>query len=115
RFEMAADLVAGLSDEFEVTTDAAIGQLPGITPIGMAALMPGAEKGLSLEKGGSGLAVQIQGQSVSTRTARVEWLKEQVETPLVICKLSEIARLTPKRKKELGEPKFIVVTSQEID
>jgi hypothetical protein len=115
RFEMAAELVAGLGDEFEVTTDAAIGQLPGITPIGMAALMPGAEKGLALDKTGAGLVVQIQGQPVTTRTARMDWLKAQVETPLVICKLGEIARLTPKRKKELSEPKFIVVTSQEID
>jgi len=115
RFEMAAELVAGLGDEFDVTTDAAIGQLPGITPVGMAALMPGAEKGLALDKGGAGLVMQIQGQPVSTRTARMDWLKAQVETPLVICKLGEIARLTPKRKKELSEPKFIVVTSQEID
>jgi hypothetical protein len=45
----------------------------------------------------------------------VDWLKEHVETPPVICKLSEISRLTAKRKKELGQPKFIVVTSQEID
>jgi hypothetical protein len=115
RFEMAAELVAGLGDEFEVTTDAVIGQLPGITPIGMAALMPGAQKGLALDKAGSGLVVRIQGQPVSTRTARMDWLKAQVETPPAICKLGEIARLTPKRKKELGEVKFIVVTSQEID
>jgi len=115
RFEMAAELVAGLGDEFEVTTNAAIGQLPGITPVGMAALMPGAEKGLSLERTNSGLAVQIQGTAVSTRSARLEWLQSQVQTPLAICKLGEIARLTPKRKKELGEAAFLVVTSQEID
>jgi hypothetical protein len=45
----------------------------------------------------------------------MEWLRSQVQVPLAICKLGEIARLTPKRKKELGDARLLVVTSQEID
>jgi hypothetical protein len=81
----------------------------------MAALMPGAEKGLFLEKGRSGLVVQIQGQPVTTRALRMDWLKSQAKATVAVCKLGEISRMTPKKKKELGDVKFIVVTSQEID
>lgn len=115
RFEMATELVAGLGDEVEVLMEPVIGQLPGITPVGMAALMPGAERGLALEKAAAGLAIQIQGRAVSTRATRMDWLKTQVGKTVLICKLNDIARLTPRRRKELGEAGFIVVTSQEID
>jgi len=50
RYEMAADLVEGLGREFSFVLSPILGQLPSITPIGMASLMPNAENGLSLEK-----------------------------------------------------------------
>ena len=115
RYEMAAELVEGLEREFEVRLESAVGQLPGITAVGMTALMPGAENGLDLQGEVRGMDVCLQGQVLNQRTARIAWLQKKVEVPTAVFKLGDVARLTPKRKKELGAVQFIVVTSQEID
>lgn len=115
RYEMAAELVEGLKDDFDVRLEPAVGQLPGITAVGMAALLPKAEASLSLEREGTGLAVCVEGHVVTDRAARLAWLLKQVAVPAVTCKLSDVVRLTPKRKKELQAAQLIVVTSQEID
>jgi hypothetical protein len=44
RFEMARELSEAISGEFLITLDAAIATVPTITRIGMAALLPNAEK-----------------------------------------------------------------------
>jgi len=115
RFEMAAELVEGMKDDFAIDLRSALGQLPGITPVGMALLMPGAEDGLELEKHAGGLQVSLGGERITERAARMAWLKEKVGNEPLVLKLGEIVRLTPKKKKTLTEATFIVVTSQEID
>jgi hypothetical protein len=44
RFEMGVELAERLPKTSEVSVRAAVGALPSITPIGMAALMPGAPR-----------------------------------------------------------------------
>lgn len=115
RLEMAAELLEGLGSDFDLRLDPALGQLPSITPIGMAALMPGAEQGLALEKQGGKLHVHLGGKRITDRAARMAYLQEKVGLETVVVKLGEIVRLTPKKKKELATAKLVVVTSQEID
>jgi hypothetical protein len=115
RLEMAAELLEGLVGDFELRLEPALGQLPSITPVGMAALMPGAEQGLALEKQGGKLHVCLGGKRITDRAARMAFLQERTGLETVVVKLGEIVRLTPKRKKELATAKFVVVTSQEID
>jgi hypothetical protein len=115
RFEMAAELLEGLSSDFELQLEPALGQLPGITPVGMAALMPGAEQGLALERQSGKLHVCLSGKRVTDRVARMSWLQEKTGAGTAVVKLGEIVRLTPKKKKELVTAKLVVVTSQEID
>ena len=115
RYEMAGELIDGLGDDFDARLEAALGQLPSITPVGMAALLPGAETGLSLELEGNRLRVYLQGHAVDDRAVRLAWLQERAGVPVVACRLGEVAKLTPKRKKELLAARLIVVTSREID
>jgi len=115
RYEMAADLLDGLGREFGFELTPALGQLPGITPIGMASLMPGAEDGLSLEKSAGKLHVTAGGKRITDRASRMAWLESRVGEGTVVVKLGDIARLTPKKRKDLGAARFLVVTSQEID
>jgi hypothetical protein len=115
RLEMAAELLEGLSADFEPRLEPALGQLPSITPVGMAALMPGAEQGLTLEKQAGKLHVSLGGNRITDRAARMSFLQEKSGPGTVVVKLGEIVRLTPKKKKELATAKFILVTSQEID
>ncbi len=115
RFEMAAELIEGMGDGFEVGIEPIIGQLPGITPVGMSAILPGAEKGLSVEGDTAGTVVSVEGKPLKTRSARLTWLAEKAQAKVLSLKLNETARVTPKRKKEIAEAGLIAVTSQEID
>ena len=115
RYEMGAELLEGLGDEFEVKLEAGIGCLPSITSVGMAALLPGAEKGLELTNAGGKLAVVIEGQTLKDRQSRMEFLAAKLPRDFAVLKLAEVLKLGAKRKKELADVKLIVVTSQEID
>jgi hypothetical protein len=115
RYEMASELLEGLQSDFAIDLRPVLGQLPGITPVGMASLMPGAENGLSLEKQGGKMHVSLGERKITDRSSRMTWLQEQTGPDTLILKLGEIIRLTPKKKKELASAKFLVVTSQEID
>lgn len=115
RYEMAAELADGFGEECEVSLRPVWGALPGITQVGMAALLPGAEKGLSLERKQNDLSVILDGKALSTRNARIEHLRSITGPQTVVMKLGEAARLSPKRKKEVEAARLLVVTSQEID
>jgi hypothetical protein len=115
RYEMAAELLAGLGEDFEVSLEPGIGCLPSITLVGMAALLPGAEKGLELTATAGNLAAVVGDHSLKDRQSRMAFLVQMTKGKVMPLKLAEVLRLGSKRKKELGEAKLIVVTSQEID
>ncbi len=115
RYEMAAELLEGMGDDYKVTVEPVLGQLPGITCVGMAALLPGAEKGLTLEKKGTGLSIGLSGNLLATRQDRIAWIREQTGVPTAVYRLGEVVKLSPKRKKEIEAANLIVVTAQEID
>lgn len=115
RYEMACELMGGLGKDYESWIEPILGQLPGITTVGMASLLPGAEGGIFLDKKGEGFSVSILGQSLPNRQARMTWIKEKSGVQAVAFKLGEVVKLTPKRKKEIEEAQLVVVTSQEID
>jgi hypothetical protein len=115
RYEMAAELLEGIGDEFTITFEPSLGIAPSITPIGMAALMPGAEKGIELLAAAGAVAAAVGGVTLKTRADRVAYLENQIPNGLMVLKLGDLLRVTAKRRKELAQARFIVVTSQEID
>ena len=71
RFELGLELEKQLKDEFEITLKPAYACLPSITLIGMASLLPGAGKELSIRKGDSGMVPMLGEVPVSTVPQRM--------------------------------------------
>jgi len=99
----------------EVSVRAAIGALPSITPIGMAALMPGASSSFSvLDKRGI-LGACIEDNFLPDLTARKKHAAARMPN-LVDIPLDELLSLQPsKLKKRIEGAQVILVRSQEID
>ena len=73
RFEMARELATLLAEDWQAELVAALATPPTVTEIGMAALLPGAERGLAVvaaENGG--LAAVVDGKILSTRQGRLD-------------------------------------------
>jgi hypothetical protein len=116
RYEMGLELVDGLKGEFEVTMLPGVAQLPTITAVGMAALMPGAEKGMELmETAGGKMAVAINSSILRDRASRIKHLQAKVGAGVLALKLKEIVKPSRKRQQDIKDATFILVTSQEID
>ena len=117
RFEMARELCEVMKDEFNLTIEPAIGTIPTITEIGMAALLPRANQSTKVVSAGGGkLGLEIQGTLVTTRKDRIAFLKNNVDMPVFDTKLEN---LLPKPRKNIRDgienAQLILVTSQEID
>jgi hypothetical protein len=105
-----------LRGEFEVFIEPGIAQLPTITAVGMAALMPGAENGMELVSTQAGkLAVQIGSTVIKDRSGRMKHLEQVADTKFVLCKLGEIVKPSKKRQDEIRDAALVAVTSQEMD
>src|SRR3989442_15877391 len=64
--------------EANVSIEGRIGAVPTITPIGMAALLPGADESFVITSAGPGeLGAEIGGVLLKDRKGRVNYLKEK--------------------------------------
>jgi len=117
RYEMARELCRLLKDDFELTLKPAIGTLPTITEIGMAALLPKAhESAKVVSVGGGKLGLEVGGKVIKDRKDRVAFLKEHAGVPVYDCKLDDLLpKPKPKVKDGIQNAKLVLVTSQEID
>ncbi len=117
RFEMARELCKVLADDFEVCLEAAIGTVPTITEIGMAALLPGAHASARVVSvGGGKLALEIDGVVLKDRKDRVEFLKARAGVPVFDAKLDDLLpKPTKKVRDGVRDAQLILITSQEID
>ncbi|NLW77693.1 MAG: PglZ domain-containing protein [Methanomicrobiales archaeon] len=115
RYEMGVSLqevVRGSTELF-----AAFGTLPSFTPVGMAALLPDAEKEFEIIVGpNGGLIPVVKEAPVSSREDRIAHLKKNLPGPLAVLKLGDLFP-RPKKKIEgqITNSSFILITSQEID
>ncbi|MFI5460913.1 MAG: PglZ domain-containing protein [Isosphaerales bacterium] len=117
RFEMARELAQVLSNDFVLTIEAALGTVPTITEIGMAALLPRAGQSAKVVSVGSGkLGLQIDRTVIKNRKDRVAFLESHAGIPVFACKLDD---LLPKPNKKIKDgvhgAQLVLVTSQEID
>jgi PglZ domain len=122
RYEMGRDLATRIIKESTFTAKliAGMGTPPTITPVGMAALMPGGED-LQIRAHGNKLEVAIRNTVLSNRDARIKWLKSQSLTNAMGTKvqiqettLDDLLEANPKHAK-WTKADLILVTSQEID
>ncbi|WP_116807325.1 PglZ domain-containing protein [Steroidobacter cummioxidans] len=115
RYEMGVELAERLPKTSEVSVRAAVGALPSITPIGMAALQPGASASFSVVEQNGKLGAQIDGSFLPDLASRKKHAGARVPK-LVDVSLDELLSLQPsKLAKKLDGAQVIVVRSQEID
>jgi hypothetical protein len=116
RYEMGQELFEGLGDGFDINLGPAMAQLPTITEIGMAALMPGAEQGMELVDAGAGrVGIRIGNVLLKDRASRVKHFQSKVADRPLVLKLNDLMKPTKKRLQEIAEADILLVTSQEID
>lgn len=119
RYEMARDLARRLEDDYEVDLSVALGTVPTITEIGMAALMPGAEAGAEVVRVAEGrLGLKVGGTVLRGRQERVKHLREHVERASKTVhetKLEDLLYSPKKTRQKAGPADLIFVTSGEID
>ena len=115
RFEMGVELAERLPKTTEVIVQPAICALPSITPIGMAALQPGASSSFSVVEQDGTLGVRIDDTFLPDLAARKKFAAARVPN-LADLSLDELLSLQPsKLAKKIGGAQVIVVRSQEID
>ena len=115
RFEMGVELSERLPKTAEVSIRHAVGALPSITPIGMAALQPGASASFSVVEQSGKLGVRIGDAFLPDLAARKKFAAARVPK-LADLSLDELLSLQPSRlAKKIYGAQVIMVRSQEID
>ena len=115
RFEMGVELARQLKGTKDLTIRPAIAALPTITPVGMAALLPGASASFSVVEIKGKLAARIEGTAMSGLIERLNFLKAKVPDVTDIA-LGKLLGCSPsKLSKLIGDASLVIVRSQEID
>jgi len=102
RYEMAQELITGLDVEWAAELAPALATPPTITEIGMAALLPGAERSVTITASGSRkLTPVIDGKALRTRQDRVTYFEQTMAGKSVTVKLEQLAPLTSNHPPSL--------------
>jgi hypothetical protein len=115
RFEMGRELADQLQGALELSVRPAVAALPTITPVGMAALLPGASSSFAVVAGRSGAAAQIEGTILPGSAERQKLFKAKHPDAADIA-LGELLRDSAKKlASRFGDARFLIVRSTEID
>lgn len=112
RYELGVVLEKLLSEDGPVELHAAYAQLPSITPVGMASLLPGAKSDLSLTLAGDVLAPKLAGSAACNVNQRMDLLKKRFGDRFAEMSLSDFARGMPSLAETTD---LLVLRSTEID
>ncbi|MBV9496262.1 MAG: PglZ domain-containing protein [Acidobacteria bacterium] len=115
RFEMAAELRERLTELGDAQLFPAVAAIPTITPIGMAALLPGAEKAFDVEEEKGKLGCRVDGVFLPTLESRKKFVAARLPQSADIL-LGDVIQLSPAAlKKRLSDVTLVIVRSTEID
>jgi hypothetical protein len=115
RFEMGVELARQLEGAKDVTVRAALAALPTITPVGMAALLPGAAASFSVVEEKGKLTARIEGTFMAGLADRQKFLKAKIPDVVDLTLDDVNDRRTSDLARRLGNASLVVVRSQEID
>lgn len=116
RYEMAQELASRLEEQAEqVVLEGAVAALPTITPVGMAALLPGASASFAVLPGTTGIAGAIDGIRFPDWAAR--WKHLQAKVPgCAEVRLEKLLQMSPEALAGLvAGTRLLLVRSQDID
>lgn len=115
RYEMGVDLLRQLSEAVDAEITPAIATLPSITPLCMAALLPGAAASYSVVAQDGKVGGKIGDSVLQNVTERMKHLKAAVPDSTDIS-LERLLQLPPSKVLEkIEDARLVVVRSQEID
>jgi len=115
RYEMGVALARQIEGAKDLRVQAAVAALPSITPVGMAALLPGASASFDLIDAKGKLAVRIDGTEMAVLNERLKFLKAKVPD-VVEMTLGRLLGSSPARiRNKIGSASLVVIRSQEID
>lgn len=113
RYELGVALEKQLADDGSIEMQPSLVQLPSVTPVGMASLLPGADDLLRLEKGEDGLAPKLDGKPVATVAQRMEAFRRRYGQRFTEMRLEDFVR---NKGAEIDpETDLLVLRSVEID
>jgi PglZ domain len=114
RYEIGVELAERLGRSGEVKLRAAIAALPSITPIGMAAILPGAAASFSIAEKNGKLGTLIGDAFLLDLAARQKYLQAQAPGTVDLA-LDEVLTWTKATQKKVAGAQIVFVRSTEID
>ncbi len=115
RYEMGAELADRISATNEVQLRPALAALPSITPIGMAAVLPGAAASFSVVRNGARIGSSIDGVFLPDRSSRQKFLEGKVPGAVSL-NLDDVISVSAKQlQKQIGAAPLIAIHSTDID
>lgn len=112
RYELGVALEQQLADDGAPALHAALAPLPTITPVGMAALLPGAGQQLSLRRDTAGLTPMLADQPVTNVAQRMDVLRKRYGQRFAEGRLEEYVR---GRMEVPADADLLVLRAVEID
>ncbi len=113
RYELAAELEKEFAGKQQTRLHAVCGQLPSVTVVGMAAVLPGADTGFRIREEKGKLVPSVGTRDVTNPAERLEVLKEHYGDKCMMIDLDELLQ-----KSKLNFPasiKLLAVKTTDID
>jgi PglZ domain len=117
RFELGVELAEAVRAALgQCDLEVAVASFPTITPVGMASLLPGADRDFRIvEAGRSKLGVELDGARLSTREERLTYLGARCDGMVAVWIDDMLPHPRPALDKQLKSASLIVATSRDID
>lgn len=113
RYELAMELLERFPDSYQVEHYPVCAQLPTITAVGMASLMPDADGKLTIEAADNTITPKIGSRSITNPTDRFNYIQTIYGDR---CGLFNLEDLPKKKKKHLKDTvELLLIKSTEID
>lgn len=112
RYELGVELAKQLNNEGQVEVQAACAQLPTVTPVGMASLLPDAGQSLRLRQKEDKVIVELEGQLLTNVTKRMEVLRKRYGQRFAEV---DLAKFLSKKPKVDNTVELLVLRSNEMD
>ncbi|WP_425395408.1 PglZ domain-containing protein [Aeoliella sp.] len=115
RYEMGIELKGLLESAQQLSIEPAVAAVPTITPICMAALMPGAEESFSVVESGKDLGGKIHGSTTGSLADRRKYWKGQVPDVVDLELDKVLSHSSSQLEKRVSGVPLLLVRSVEID
>jgi len=112
RYELGVELAKQLNEEGQVEVQVACAQLPTITQVGMASILPGAGQSLRMRQKEAKVVVELDGKSLTSVAQRMEVLRKRYGQRFAEIDLAKFVR---EKQKLDATIELLVLRSNEMD